>query len=192
MTSALKLSEIPDIPSSEEYDHVGFCHPYNGCRFLALPKVDIVHNTNSDTETRMLHTKTALSACYIIANNTPGFFSVYRDRAQAIAAKLEAEFLDGDVDKVFYHLTDETIPVRYPICAKFRNWDFPRHDSEALKDWKATASQPTASTVKVSQSGVSEAVKIRDTKCRTTKFTAFLETSHLIPAAESTWVCSYT
>jgi hypothetical protein len=185
--SSLQLPAIPDIPPLQEYNHISFYHPYNGSKILVLPKVDI----NSNSEIRALHTKTGLSACYVIAHNTPGFFSVNRDRTLAITAKLDAEFLD--VDKVFYHLDDETIPIRYPICTRFKNWKFPHSDLEFWEDWKAAESQPTAFPLLTRiQSEMSEMVKFRDGKCRTTNYPVGLNTCHLIPKVESRWVCPHS
>jgi hypothetical protein len=84
--------------------------------------MNAVHLPGSKTNTLMLHTKTALAACYVIACNTPGFF-VEKDRA--VAVRIVTKLLD--IDRVFYHLDDETMPVRYPICTRFSNWEFP-HD----------------------------------------------------------------
>jgi hypothetical protein len=138
-----------------------------------------------------LHTKTALSACYVMAYNTPGFFSVNRDRAQAITTKLDVEFLE--VNEVFYHLDDETAPIRYPICTRFNNWEFPHGGFKSLDDWKPTEFQPPVPSLPIwDESEMSQAVKLRDEECRTTNYTSALDTCYLIPKAENRWVCSHS
>lgn len=148
-------------------------------------RVDEVLDTNSNTVKRMLHTKTALSICYIIACNNSGYFASQQDRATAV--KIETDFLDNE--KVFYHLSDETIPVFYPLCTKFRNWKFP-YDGP-LEDWVATASDPTDDVPGMVLSSMSGAVKYRDKACRVTGYLNCLKACHLIPSAEETWVCAF-
>jgi hypothetical protein len=167
----------------QKYDFFSFLDPANGQQFLMLPKVDPVLESETGIETRMLHTKTALSACYVIARNTLGFFAVEKERARAV--RIDVEFLA--VDEVFYHLEDPTAATSYPICTKFKNWGFP-HDAP-LNDWRAVISGSMPNVRPIGQSSVSEAVKQRDGKCRTTGYTAMLQHCHLIPKSERKWVC---
>jgi hypothetical protein len=160
----------------QKYDFFSFLDPANGQQFLMLPKVDPVLESETGIETRMLHTKTALSACYIIARNTPGFFAVEKERARAV--RIDAEFLAAN--KVFYHLEDATATTNYPICIKFKNWTFP-HDTP-LNDWRAIISGSMPNVRHIGRSSVSDAVKQRDGKCRTTRYTAMLRRCYLIPS----------
>jgi len=172
-------------PLTKEHDFVSIYHPSNDREFLSLPRIDEVLDTNSNTVKRMLHTKTALSICYIIACNNSGYFASQQDRTTAV--KIETDFLD--TEKVFYHLSDETIPVFYPICIKFRNWKFPHNGP--LEDWVATASEPTYKVSGMVPSSMSGAVKQRDGTCRVTGYYNSLNSCHLVPSAEEEWVCGF-
>jgi hypothetical protein len=183
-TLELELELPPPIqpPLGPRPEFISFCHPANNHEFLFLPKVDAVRGS----DTLKLHTKTALSACCIVAHNNPGFFALDRDRAVAAQNRIQAEFLDAPT--VFYHLEEEPSPALYPIWTNFSDWEFP-HDAP-LPDWTATASVFSDDQLVISASATSQAVKDRDLKCRTTGYIDCLETAHLIPTADRDWVGS--
>jgi hypothetical protein len=99
---------IPEPPQAQALGTVSFRHPYNNHAFLALARVDTVRDPSSNTTTLMLHTKTALAACYIIH----GFLALERGRAVAIQNQIMTDFLDAE--NVFYPTNDPNTPVRYP------------------------------------------------------------------------------
>jgi hypothetical protein len=184
MTLTLELPPVvPEPAPAQIYKFVSFQHPYKNYTFLMLPRVDSVHQPGSKTHTLMLHTKTALAACYIIACNTSGFFALEKDRA--VAVRIETEFLD--IDRVFYHLEDENMSVRYPICTRFRSWRFPRDG--LLDDWRAMDSVSSTWHSISTPSELSMAVIARDKYCRTTKYDRGLDSCHLVPESEVDWVC---
>jgi len=185
MTLSLELPPVvPEPAPAQIYELVSFQHPYNDYIFLILPRVDVVHQPGSNTNMLMLHTRTALAACYVIACNTPGFFALEKDRA--VAVRIKTEFLD--IDRVFYHLEDENMPVRYPICTRFSNWKFP-HDG-LPDDWRVIESDSATWYCDASSPDeVSVAVVMRDECCRTTKYDRGLDSCHVIPVSEGVWVC---
>ncbi|KAJ6626369.1 hypothetical protein B0H10DRAFT_1999061 [Mycena sp. CBHHK59/15] len=136
-----------------------------------------------------------LDACQIIANNARGYLTLYGDQTEiAIPSDTPGDLLRPG--KYHYRVPSHT-DGPYPICLEFRAWEPPVAVPQnwAHERWAPPGSDSAAVDADVvstvTWSNLSHDVKRTDGRCAVTGDRSRLNTSHLIPQAESTWFEHY-
>jgi len=156
-------------------------HPANNKEFLNLPAYDRIPGS---VHRFGLYHEMVLTACTIVACNSPGYLSTSRDRdAARVDITLNPFLLPG----MYYYHTDNSKPDElYPICRDFGSWAFP-HDG-IPSSW---AAGPLVNDAILSNNWtvLSQQIKARDTACLVTGATESLTAAHVVNRQDDDWVC---
>lgn len=173
---------------------ITFCHPgypEQDNILFQLPALD----TRAGSGHAGIHHGVALTACSIVAANTPGCLSVSRDPTIALAAPAPPWDHVLTATAYYFHTADGN-DATYPICPDFASWRFPHNCLP--EQWSSPAPEVAAGVLPaaprtlrpVPASNMSAAVINRDESCRITDCRAGLNNSHIIPREELEWVSS--
>ena len=160
---------------------IRFLHPANNLPFLHLPAYDRCPTPEMQFG---VHHETALTACQILACNSPGYLSPSRDRnAQGVDATPDSILAPR---RYYYHLNTPEVDELYPICRLFEYWEFP-HD--AFPSFWETEDSNTPTFWGTRWTTLSQRIKDRDKACLLSKWKDSLTTAHVVPSDDEAWVC---
>lgn len=176
------------------------CHPSypdHDNLLFTLPLLDPVHALSYNQEPRFdcpptafgIHFGTLITACMVVACNTPGRLCLDRNGLRPIEAAWN-QVLTG-VTVCYYHAETATPQVPYPTCPSFWHWEFP-HDKipdqwlRAGEEAEGNAQPPRPLQV-ATATRMSTAVQLRDASCRLTLMPDGTENNHIIPISELEW-----
>lgn len=182
---------------------VDFFHPGENRVFLRLPKLDPVVTADGQTVMGFL-LRTAIDACFIVANNSPGFLSLSRDPTDTDSICAYSPQRPADIlleERCYYHLNNGE--RHYPICTDFHAWVPPATCATLISEDDIASHCPLPPhwvqlippgfsdgfrTVASPGSDRTVALKMQDASCLVTHHTYSLQVAHLVPRAEHEWV----
>ncbi|KAK2793536.1 hypothetical protein FQN52_001122 [Onygenales sp. PD_12] len=153
-----------ELPHPGPRGKISFLHPAYPAptnTLLSLIRVD----RSEGSPALGIHHRTALLACQIIANNTfnTGRFTYDQEAIHEVDVPL-----DGVLTESVYYFVVGDGQNRYPIVPSFQEWEFPH--GQIPEFWPKL---PLASRT--------------GPRCCVTKFSFYVEETHLVPQEEATW-----